>query len=246
MKQFIISALLACTAVCIANAQFSNEYEPSSAWPYMYEDFKEAIVYYQTGNPESARINVHLLKNELHFTDGEKIMIVHDAYNIDSVVCEDGKVLLRRTNLYITQAGKTSRIVVGHSCEGDLHALDDSNGAYGTRTSTGATNDVSSFDNEGAYGLHGQHGNMAVNRYKDMRANHLSSRTLPTIKRTLFIIDDSMICHATKGGVNKILDKEQKKAFNKFLKENKIRWKETDDLLLVAQFLETIIPVEEY
>lgn len=237
---------MVCTTVCMASAQFSNEYEPSSGWPYTYEDFKEAIVYYQNGKAESARINVHLLNNELHFTDGEKIMIVHDAYNIDSVACEDGNTLLRRANLYITQAAKTSRIVIGYSCEGDLHALDDSNGAYGTRTSTGSTNDVSSFDNDGSYGLHGQHGNVAALRYKDMRANRYSTRTLPTIDRTVLIIDDSMICHATKGGVNKILDKQQKKAFKTFLKENKINWKNIDDLLLVAQFLETIIPVEEY
>lgn len=237
---------MVCTTVCMASAQFSNEYEPSSGWPYTYEDFKEAIVYYQNGKAESARINVHLLNNELHFTDGEKIMIVHDAYNIDSVVCEDGNILLRRANLYITQAAKTSRIVIGYSCEGDLHALDDSNGAYGTRTSTGSTNDVSSFDNDGSYGLHGQHGNVAALRYKDMRANRYSTRTLPTIDRTVLIIDDSMICHATKGGVNKILDKQQKKAFSTFLKENKINWKSIDNLLLVAQFLETIIPVEEY
>lgn len=237
---------MVCTTVCMASAQFSNEYEPSSGWPYTYEDFKEAIVYYQNGKAESARINVHLLNNELHFTDGEKIMIVHDAYNIDSVVCEDGNILLRRANLYITQAAQTPRIVIGYSCEGDLHALDDSNGAYGTRTSTGSTNDVSSFDNDGSYGLHGQHGNVAALRYKDMRANRYSTRTLPTIDRTVLIIDDSMICHATKGGVNKILDKQQKKAFKTFLKENKINWKNIDDLLLVAQFLETIIPVEEY
>lgn len=44
-----------------------------------------------------------------------------------------------------------------------------------------------------------------------------------------------------KRGINGILTKEERKAFNKFLKENKIKWKETESLQKVADFLEGII-----
>lgn len=235
MKKSIVLAILACATASIASAQFSQEYEPSSGWPYLYEDFKEAIVYYHNSNPESANINVHLLNNTLHFTDGNKIMIVRDANRIDSVVCSDNTVLLRKGNLYVTQIAKTDRIIIGRTCEGDLHALDDNNGAYGTPTSTGATQNVASFKD---------HGNVSAWRYKDMIADRHNTRTLPTIKRTVFVIDNRAVCHATKSGVNGYLDKEQKKLFKAFLKENKIKWKETDHLVRVAQFLESIIAVE--
>lgn len=237
MKRNIISAILVCATVSIATAQFSNEYEPSVGWPYMFDDFKEAIVYYHNGNPESARVNVHLLNNTLHFTDGDKIMIVHDAQHIDSVVCMDKTKLLYKTNLYISQIGATARVIIGRTCEGDLHALDDNNGAYGMATTTGATQNVASLRD---------HGNVAAMRYRDMIADRHSTRTLPTINRSIFIIDNRMVCHATKSGINSILDKEQKKMFKAFLKENKIKWKNTEHLVLVAQFLETIIAEENY
>lgn len=237
MKRNIITALLVCLTATLATAQFTHEYEPSTGWPYLYEDFKDAIVYYHNSNPESAKINVHLLNNALHFTDGDKIMIVRDANRIDSVVCADKTVLLRKASLYVEVVAQTTRIIIGHTCEGDLHALDDNNGAYGTATSTGATQNVSSFKD---------HGNVAAWQYKDMIADRRNTRTLPTIKRTVFIIDNREMCHANKNGVNKILDKEQKKAFKTFLKENKIKWKNTDHLILVAQFLETIIAQESY
>lgn len=232
MKRNIVTALMICATACIATAQFTDEYEPSVGWPYMFDDFKEAVVYYENDNPESARVNVHLLNNKLHFTDNNKIMIVHDANDIDSVVCKDSTILLHRANLYITKITNTDRIVVGRSCEGDLHALDDSNGAYGMGTSTGATQNIASFKD---------HGNMAALRYKEMIADRHNTRTLPTINRTVFIIDNRVVCHATKNGVNKILDKEQRNLFKAFLKENKIKWKNIEHLTSVAQFLETII-----
>lgn len=236
MKREILSTALAMAALA-ACAQYSNEYTPTSGWPYLFEDFKPAIVYYNNNKPESAKVNVHLMNNELHFTDGEKIMIVHDAQRIDSVVCEDNTVLLRKINLYIRQTGKTERVVIGRTCEGDLHAFDDSNGAYGMQTSTGATQRVASFSD---------HGNMAALRYREMIDNRHDTSVLPTTKKTIFIIDDRIVCHATKNGINKILDKEQKKAFKGFLKANKVDWKKVDDLLLTAQFLESIISKEDY
>ncbi|MBO7317249.1 MAG: hypothetical protein J6U43_00810, partial [Bacteroidales bacterium] len=83
MKKFISIALFICATI----TGVAREYEPTEGWPDLFQDFKPAIVYYNDGKAESASINVHLIKNDLHFTDNDKIMIVHDGTKIDSVVC---------------------------------------------------------------------------------------------------------------------------------------------------------------
>lgn len=233
MRNFIFTVILALSAT---GSVLAKDYVPTEGWPYLYNDFTSALVYYQDGKCESADINVHLMSNELHFTDGENIMVVHDATRIDSVVCENNTKLLNRGNKYVDVLGESSRIVIGRTCEIDVNALTDSNGAYGISTTTAATQNVASFSD---------HGNVAAHRYQEMIADRHSTREVPTVTRYIFIIDDRQICAANKSGVNDILDKEQRKAFKEFLKANKIKWKETQSLILVAEFLDSIIPVEE-
>ena len=228
MKKLLSTALFICaTILCTA-----NEYEPTEGWPYLYEDFKPAIVYYQDGKAESADINVHLASNILHFTDNDKIMVVDNATRIDSVVCEDNTKLVRRGNLYVELKAHSQYVLIGTTCECDFNALGDSNGAYGTPTTVAATQNVASFKD---------HGNMAALRYKEMIADRHNTRTLPTIKRTVMVVNDRAICQATKRGVNELLTKEQRKDFNSFLKTNKIKWKDINSLILVAQFLDNYI-----
>ena len=82
---------------------------------------------------------------------------------------------------------------------------------------------------------------MAVLRYRETVENKYNTRTLPTINRTVLVVNDRAICHASKRGVNELLTSQQKKEFNKFLKENKIKWKSIDSLIKVAQFLDQYI-----
>jgi hypothetical protein len=232
MKKILSIALFLCASI----AGFAREYEPTEGWPYMFQDFKPAIVYYNDGKAESANINVHLIKNDLHFTDNDKIMLAHDGNKIDSVVCEDKTVLIRRGNLYVTLLHKTDYVVIGTTCQCDFNALNDGSGAYGSPTTTASTQNVASFND---------HGNMAALRYKEMTQNKYNTRTLPTINRTVMVVNDRAICQANKRGVNELLTSEQKKAFNKYIKENKIKWKDINSLILVAKFLDEYIKADE-
>ncbi|MBR5844415.1 MAG: hypothetical protein IKY75_07545 [Bacteroidaceae bacterium] len=231
MKKFVSIALLICATITVV----AREYEPTEGWPYLFKDFKPAIVYYQDGKAESANINVHLIKNDLHFTDNEKIMLVHDGNKIDSVVCEDHTVLIHRANLYVTCLHKTDYVVIGTTSQCDFNALNDGDGAYGIPTTTASTQSIASFND---------HGNMAALRYKEMTQNKYNTRTLPTINRTVMVVNDRALCHANKRGVSDLLTSEQKKAFNKYIKENKIKWKDINSLILVAMFLDEYVKAD--
>lgn len=232
MRKFITTLLL----VCITGACFAKKYEPTEGWPYLYHDFVPAVVYYEDGKCESANINVHLMSNILHFIDNDKIMVVKNQAYIDSVVCENNVTLLYKGNYYVESLARTRYVVLGRTCEIDVNALTDSNGAYGISTTTAATQNVASFRD---------HGNVAAHRYQEMVDDRHNTREVPVITRNIFIVNDREICRATKRGVNDILDKEQRKAFKNFLKTNKIKWKEEESLILVAEFLDTIITTQE-
>ena len=90
MKKILFTAMFICATI----AGYTQEYEPTEGWPYLFKDFKEAIVYFNDGKAESASVNVHLAYNQLQFTDQDNIMVVRDANKIDSVVCEDKTVLI--------------------------------------------------------------------------------------------------------------------------------------------------------
>ena len=82
---------------------------------------------------------------------------------------------------------------------------------------------------------------MAALRYKELTQNKYNTSVLATNNRTVLVVNDRAICHANKRGVSELLTKEQKKEFNKFIKENKIKWKDINSLILVAQFLDNYI-----
>ncbi len=226
MKTYFISSIV---ALCVASISFAADYEPTDTWPYFYYDFEPAVVYYRSDAPASARINIHLMSNKLHFTDEDKVMEVRNANQVDSVVCENGTVFVNRGNLYIERIARTEHIIVGRSCEVDVAAMSGGSGAYGMSTTSSAAQSVASYSD---------HSNMAARRYNEMKINRASGSFLPTTKRTCFVINGATICHATKNGVNKILTKEEREKFKIFLKENKIKWKEVEGLMKVAEFLE--------
>ena len=44
--------------------------EPTTMWPYLFDDFMEASIYSKSGNKGEAKVNIHLLRNDLHYLNG--------------------------------------------------------------------------------------------------------------------------------------------------------------------------------
>ena len=47
--------------------------EPTTMWPYLFDDFMEASIYSKSGNKGEAKVNIHLLRNDLHYLNGSQI-----------------------------------------------------------------------------------------------------------------------------------------------------------------------------
>ena len=132
-------ALTIVTLLCVTTAGFAADYEPTEGWPYLYDDFEPATVYYRNSAPAHANINIHLFNNTLHFIDGEDIKAASNALYIDSVVCDNNIVLEHKGKYYVERLYATPHVLVGRTCEADFSSMNKGSGAYGMGTSVSAT-----------------------------------------------------------------------------------------------------------
>ena len=60
--------------------------EPTTMWPYLFDDFMEASIYSKSGNKGEAKVNIHLLRNDLHYLNGSQIYCPDNQNDIGRVV----------------------------------------------------------------------------------------------------------------------------------------------------------------
>ena len=63
--------------------------EPTTMWPYLFDDFMEASIYSKSGNKGEAKVNIHLLRNDLHYLNGSQIYCPDNQNDIGRVVFAD-------------------------------------------------------------------------------------------------------------------------------------------------------------
>ena len=173
-----MKALAIATLLCAATAGFAADYEPTEGWPYLFDDFEPATVYYRNSAPAHANINIHLFNNTLHFIDGEDIKAASNALYIDSVVCDNNTVLEHKGKYYVERLYATPHVLVGRTCEADFSSMNKGSGAYGMGTSVSATQNVAAFDD---------YGNVAARKYNETKADRYNSSTLRFYKNDVEI-----------------------------------------------------------
>ena len=148
------------------------------------------------------------------------------------VTFTNGKVSMSKLNIHLGQ--------------GMLHFIDDkglileeklanysaitrNDGAYGGNSASYAQGH--SYDEN-----YGNYGYLVTNVYEDLYAQKAYGEELPVVVNRFFTVDGTLV-PALKKNVS-ALDGLDKKAFAAFLKEEKINWKDLQDLLKVLQYIE--------
>ena len=112
--------------------------EPTTMWPYLFDDFMEASIYSKSGNKGEAKVNIHLLRNDLHYLNGSQIYCPDNQNDIGRVVFADSTEFVRCENFFIEVLGETPQAILGRRTTGDFDRLLQGTGAYGTSSSTSA------------------------------------------------------------------------------------------------------------
>ncbi len=217
-----IAVLAACLTGFGATAQ---DFEPTSTWPYIYEDFADGKLMMNTGKVVEGKYNICLSNSSVHFIEGD---LVKQASAVEVTSVQIGQ------DIYVNAAGQMMKVVaksdkgvVAEGCSIDLARLNETGGAYGSSSSSNATTALSSLE-----GIGGTRSNM---NHMELKASKSDGKTLPLITK-YYLVYGGKVIFAGKRDVEEGsgVDKAELKSF---LKSNKIKWRKPESLIVLVNFL---------
>lgn len=208
----------------------AQKYEPTTTWPYMYEEFIPGkITTYQGGFIDYDKVNINLINGRVHYVQNGKIMqadintVAMLSIAQDSYFCVGGKMakvlknaqkgaVLLSTSVDITAMGR-SDIGYGNSAIASTQNM-----------SMTALNSAIDFSlNRSLDDLRGEKQDGETLATKEIRGLYYKGKFIPASRVDVLNIEG--------------IDKEAVKAF---LKTEKIKFNKLDDLVKLLDFLYTL------
>ena len=199
----------------------------TTVWPYLYNDFTEGAVNKTSGKTINYKLNVHVKESKLHFLSGN---LVNEAYLTDVASVRIGD------DVYIPVNQKLMRMIAQDGEDyvlelkvANLSNINETGGAYGTSSSTSATNKLSSIETDAQINQN----------HMLLKASKNNGERLELESTYYFLIDGELI-EATARIVDKKIAPKDKALWKQFKKENKLRWNQDESLKKILLFLKSI------
>lgn len=203
----------------------AQSFEPTSTWPYVYEDFTSGKLMMTSGKTVDGNYNICLENNTVHFIEGE---LVKQAASMDVVSVQIGSDVYVNTNgKMLKVVAKSEKGLVVEENSIDMVKLNETGGAYGSSSSSNATTALSSLE-----GIGGTRTNM---NHMELKNAKNDGKILPLIKKYYLVFGGKTV-FASKKDVEG-LDGVDKDALKGFLKKNKIKWRNPESLLTLVDFI---------
>lgn len=219
--------LLSVLSLLSSVAAGAVEYEPTTTWPYVYEDFREGRIVTHRGNTLNYdKLNVNIANGRVHYVENGIIMqadlntIALLVIGDDSYMCVEGRMMK------IVKNTASSAVLLKTVIDAD--AMSSSDIGYG-KSSIASTSGLSlSALNSGM--------DYSVNRSLDDLTAERSHGEPLVLREVRGVYYKGAFVPATRSDVLKIpgIDKD---AVKRFLKENKIKFNNIDDLAVLADYL---------
>ncbi len=221
MRKLILLALAALFPMVLP-AQ--GAYTPTTAWPYLYPDFTDGVIYMNDGSKTAGKLNVHLRAGKLHYLDGD---IVKEALpdGINAIfIGEDKYIMVNREAMKVRAEDRKGCVVT--EILGDFASLNSASGAYGASGTTLATRKLSSIDTDSQ-----------INQsHMLLLASKHDGAVLPLLEK-YFIVTPAVTCLATKGAVEEAAGSGRAAEWKTWLKSHKVKWRDPESLMQVVEFL---------
>lgn len=224
MKRILLLLMVLSTTMALS-AQRYQKYKPNTKWPYVYENFDDGTIYFDSNQKTQARLNIHLWGNKLHYISSDQKILEADDNNIIRVEIGNDAYIYNDRQLVKILAVEQNNLVVEQT-KADFDALFSGTGAYGASLNSSASRDLSSLDL----------GGLDSPEYGRLIQEREDGRTISLKQQYSFIVNDKLI-DANKKEVEKLLNNEGKNTLDNFIKQNKIKWKDIDSLKEVLQFV---------
>ncbi|MDR1646315.1 MAG: hypothetical protein LBS05_10970 [Tannerellaceae bacterium] len=217
MKKLLFLVALLIPAGFCSEAQ---TYAPTTAWPFLYEDFRQGTVFFADGGRSQDRLlNVHLLHVTLWHRDGGELLL-SDPKGIERVAIG--------ADTFIYMNGQLARLV---HARGEIGLVELVKGNFNALTAPAT----------GAYGMNTQSSSAQIQtsigqiNYAQARLGEAAGRRLPLTRDFYFLFGDKIV-RATRKEMEKAVPKENLPQLRSFIKTNRIRWDEAESLARFFDF----------
>ena len=223
MKRMLILLTSLFASATLAHAQ----YEPTSTWPYIYDEFQDGVLLWVGGKEKPGKYNINLVDKKLHFIEGDYIKAANMVEIASVRIGQDVYQNAAGEMLKVLSMSDKSLVLEDHDI--NFAALNETGGAYGSSSTTIGTTALSSLEGIGAT-------NASSNiNHMELKLNKENGKLLTLIDKKYLFVKGRKI-QATKKAVMDLpdLDNDTAKAF---LKEKKTKWNKVPDLQTVGDFL---------
>ena len=208
-----------------SSAQRYQKFKPNTKWPYIYENFTDGTIYFDSNKKSQAQLNIHLWGNKLHYVSSDQKILEADDNGIIRVeIGEDAYIDNDRQLVKILDVEQNNLVV--EVTKADFDALFTGTGAYGSSLNSSASRDLSSLDL----------GGLDSPEFGRLLQEREDGRSISLKQQYFFIINNQQI-EANNKDVEKLLKEEDKDAWKTFVKQSKIKWKSIDSLKEVLHFI---------
>lgn len=226
----IINTLIALILNLVPQYGISSEikFDPTTTWPYVYEDFAEGTVLSENGSTLDYNLmNVNLVNNTLHYVKDGVIMQV----NMSTVY-----VVRIKGDVYLNAMGKLMKVdkesengAVVTLTEIDKEKMSRSNIGYGTSA-------VASTQNVGLHMIEGALGGLNKSLSSSVKDKYNGDNLI--LKETTYLIVDGLLIAARKKDISTD-ERFDSKKIEAYFKSHKIKWNKTENLSELVEFLHT-------
>lgn len=221
--------LFFCLSLLLAVPILAQEEGPTANWPYLYPEFKEGVLQVRS-KTEKALFNIHLDLGALHYVQNG---IIKEANTMNATILVVGDDLFRNVG------GKMLKVMaqsqggyVVQEVRANYGAVVRDDGSMGT-TALNSTTTKTFLYNQNV--INGYNGYLLTDVYADLLAMKDNSEKLP-VRESLYLIIGLEQIPAERKAVA-ALEGLDKKAFKAFLKSEKIKWDDPQDLVKVLDFI---------
>ena len=217
------------TGLLLAVNVSAQEDQPTANWPYMYPEFMEGELALRTKTVK-ALFNIHLNLGALHYVENG---IIKETSILGATGLTIGDDVFRNVGGRMMKVmAETEGGIVVQEAKANYSAIVRKDGAYGT-TSLNSTTTKTFLYNENVINTY--NGYLLTDVYADLLAMKDDAEILP-VRQDLYLVMRQELIPADKKSVAD-LEGVDKKAFKAFLKAERIKWDEPEDLVKVMDYI---------